>query len=92
MRAEIKLLTPEFARELLKMNVGNRRLKSIKNAYVGQMINGEWKENGEPIIIDVNGFITHFKELAQYDVSEDRIIKNLEYFLELLTAEKLYNG
>tara|TARA_R110000824_G_C15134490_1_gene669371 strand:- start:61 stop:888 length:828 start_codon:yes stop_codon:yes gene_type:complete len=57
MRAEIKLITPEFAKELLKMNVGNRRLKSIKNAYVGQMLNGEWKENGEPIIVDVNGFI-----------------------------------
>tara|TARA_R110001632_G_scaffold27493_3_gene73786 strand:+ start:672 stop:1499 length:828 start_codon:yes stop_codon:yes gene_type:complete len=57
MRAEIKTITPELAKELLKMNVGNRRLKSIKNAYVGQMLNGEWKENGEPIIIDVNGFI-----------------------------------
>jgi len=57
MRAEIKLITPELATELLKMNVGNRRLKNIKNAYVGQMLNGEWKENGEPIIIDINGFI-----------------------------------
>lgn len=57
MRAEIKMITPEFATELLKMNVGNRRLKSIKNVYVGQMLNGEWKENGEAIIIDVNGFV-----------------------------------
>ena len=57
MRAEIKLINPELATELLKMNVGNRKLKGIKNAYVGQMLNGEWKENGEPIIIDVNGFI-----------------------------------
>ena len=57
MRAEIKTITPEFATELLKMNVGNRRLKNIKNAYIGQMLNGEWKENGEPIIIDINGFV-----------------------------------
>ena len=57
MKAEIKTITPEYAKELLKMNVGNRRLKTIKNSYVGQMLNGEWKENGEPIIIDVNGFI-----------------------------------
>ena len=57
MKAEIKTITPEYAKELLKMNIGNRRLKTIKNSYVGQMLNGEWKENGEPIIIDVNGFI-----------------------------------
>lgn len=57
MRAEIKLITPSFAKELLKMNVGNRRLKNIKNSYVGQMLNGEWKENGEPIIVDLNGFV-----------------------------------
>lgn len=57
MKAQIKLITPQYAKELLKMNVGNRRLKTVKNSYVGQMLNGEWKENGEPIIIDVNGFI-----------------------------------
>jgi hypothetical protein len=57
MRAEIKMITPEFAMELLKMNVGNRSLKRQKDNYIYMMKNGEWKENGEPIIIDVNGFI-----------------------------------
>jgi hypothetical protein len=57
MRAEIKEITPEFAKELLKMNIGNRRLKFIKEAYVAQMKSGRWKENGEPIIIDINGLI-----------------------------------
>jgi len=57
MRAEIKMITPEFAYELLKMNIGNRKVKRQKDTYSYMMKNGEWKENGEPIIIDVNGFI-----------------------------------
>lgn len=57
MKAEIKLITPEYAGELLKMNVGNRRLKPIKNVYADQMKKGTWMENGESIIIDKNGFI-----------------------------------
>lgn len=57
MKAEIKLITPELASELLKMNVGNRRLKPIKNVYADQMKNGGWAENGESIIIDKNGYV-----------------------------------
>jgi len=57
MKAEIINLTPQKAEELLKMNIGNRRLKPIVNVYVAQMKKGEWKENGEPIIVDVNGFV-----------------------------------
>ena len=57
MRAEIKLITPEFASELLKMNIGNRKINHQKDNYSYMMKNGEWKENGEPIIVDVNGFV-----------------------------------
>jgi hypothetical protein len=57
MRAEIKMITPELATELLKMNIGNRKVKRQKDNYSYMMRSGEWKENGEPIIIDVNGFI-----------------------------------
>ena len=57
MRAEIRLITPAFAKELLKMNVGNRKLKKNVDYYSKMMKSGEWKENGECIIIDINGFI-----------------------------------
>ena len=57
MKAEIIHLTPELAKELLKNNIGNRRLKNAKDHYATQMSNGSWKENGEPIIVDVNGFV-----------------------------------
>mgnify|MGYP003675341634 CR=1 FL=1 len=57
MKAEIVKMTPSLAKEMLKQNVGNRKLKTIKNHYASQMKNGLWKENGEPIIVDINGFI-----------------------------------
>ena len=57
MKAEIIYLTPEYAKELLKQNIGNRKLKVTKSHYANQMKNGLWKENGEPIIMDTSGFI-----------------------------------
>jgi hypothetical protein len=40
--------------------------------------------------IDIKRFIQHFKELASYDISEDRIGVHLDHFLDLLGKEKLY--
>lgn len=57
MKSRIVQLTPQLAAELLKKNQGNRDVKPIKSSYVRQMKNGEWKENGEPIIVDKNGII-----------------------------------
>ena len=57
MKAEIVLLTPKLATELLANNIGNRRLKKSQESYSIMMKNGDWKENGESIIIDKNGLI-----------------------------------
>ena len=58
MKAKIVLLTPELAVELLESNIGNRKLKQDTfNFYVEQMLSGDWKENGEAIIIDKDGLI-----------------------------------
>ncbi len=40
--------------------------------------------------IDVKYFVENFKKLAGYDISENRISKNLNDFLALLREEKLY--
>lgn len=40
--------------------------------------------------IDIKRIERHFKDLAVYDTSEDRITKNLEDFLDLLQKEKIY--
>ena len=39
--------------------------------------------------IDVNKLINRFKETASYDISEEKVNKNLEYFLKLLKKEGL---
>lgn len=40
--------------------------------------------------IDLPRVEQHVKELASYDISEDRIIENLEYFLNQVRKEALY--
>ncbi|MBC2716358.1 MAG: hypothetical protein HF978_13700 [Desulfobacteraceae bacterium] len=39
--------------------------------------------------IDINHFVHPFKELAKYDVSEKRIVGNLEHFISLIQKERL---
>jgi len=57
MECQIILLTPQIAKELLEKNVGNRKVKNVKNFYIAQMKDGMWKENGEAIIIDKDGYV-----------------------------------
>ena len=58
MKAEILRITPELAKQLLSKNTKNRSVKEhTVNFYKDQMTSGKWKENGESIIIDVNGVI-----------------------------------
>jgi len=38
---------------------------------------------------DIEHFIEHFKELASYDISEDRIAVNLERFIDLIKLENI---
>ena len=40
--------------------------------------------------IDIKYLVENFKELASYDISENRVTKNLNDFLALLREEKLY--
>jgi len=40
--------------------------------------------------IDIKRIEQHFKELANYDISEDRITWHIEHFLNLLQKEKLH--
>lgn len=40
--------------------------------------------------IDLKHLETHFKKMAKYDISETRILKNLDHFFTLIRGEKLY--
>ncbi len=41
--------------------------------------------------IDIHHVEQHFKELAKYDISEERLAVNLEHFIELLKEKGLYD-
>jgi hypothetical protein len=41
-------------------------------------------------IIDIGHLESHFRELAKYDISENRVLGYLENFINLLRKEKLY--
>lgn len=58
MKATVVTMTPRLAKDYLARNVKNRKVKNATlNFYIQQMKNGNWKENGEPIIIDRNGLV-----------------------------------
>jgi hypothetical protein len=58
LQAKVIYLTSEIAENLLQQNKGNRKLKKeTLRIYVNDMKDGRWKENGEPIIIDINGVV-----------------------------------
>jgi hypothetical protein len=40
--------------------------------------------------IDINILQKRFLETSSYDVSEDRVNKHLEYFLEIIGKERIY--
>ncbi|MFH1553042.1 MAG: DUF6036 family nucleotidyltransferase [Candidatus Omnitrophota bacterium] len=42
--------------------------------------------------IDINLLKARFLETSSYDVSEDKVVKNLEYFLKILKKENIYEG
>lgn len=58
MKVKIIQLDKNTAKELLSKNKKNRQQKrDVVNFYKHQMVNGEWQENGEPIIVDINGHL-----------------------------------
>jgi|TARA_R110000823_G_C15784921_1_gene485534 hypothetical protein len=58
MKCKIITLTPKLAKEYLFQNSTNRTLnKKLVSFYSTQMKNGQWKENGEPFIVDWDGEI-----------------------------------
>lgn len=56
MRFEITTITPEYATELLGMNLNNRKISNVNlNQVKESLTKGEWKLNGEAIKIATDG-------------------------------------
>ncbi len=54
--ANVEVVTPRVAEEMLKRNVNNRTLsKKRVSMYVNDILCGTWQLNGETIVIDANG-------------------------------------
>lgn len=55
MKAGVVKMTPKMAMGLLEKNTKNRKISDLRvKEYRDAMLNGEWKENGESIIMDKN--------------------------------------
>ncbi|EAP3462106.1 hypothetical protein EAN04_24600 [Salmonella enterica] len=53
---KMETITPETATELLKHNIGNRKIsQSVVSKYVQAILAGRWEENGETIKISLDG-------------------------------------
>ena len=58
MKATVIKITPKVAENYLLNNKGNRKISErIIRHYVHLMKTGQWKENGESIVFDVNGVL-----------------------------------
>lgn len=75
------LITPESAKELLKLNVSNRPLNQVTvDWYAKQMTNGQWTISGQTISIsDKNTLIDGQHRLAALVKSGKKITFNVAY-------------
>lgn len=56
MRAEVEIITPAYAKQLLAQNCPNRPLsKSTVNRYANDMTNDRWNNNGQGIVLTAEG-------------------------------------
>tara|TARA_R110000772_G_scaffold236340_3_gene347984 strand:+ start:69 stop:863 length:795 start_codon:yes stop_codon:yes gene_type:complete len=56
MKTEVRIITPDVAKEMLKRNPNNRRLSAPHVRFLAKQMNGgEWQFDGQPIRFDVYG-------------------------------------
>jgi hypothetical protein len=79
MKTEVVRITPSKASELLKNNVGNRKLsKSHVRFLSGEMVKGNWKFDGQPIRLTSSGRVLdgqhRLNAIIQSKTSQDFLI------------------
>lgn len=79
MKTELKTITPEIAREMLKRNSGNRQLANSHVTYLSeQMKEGAWKQNGASIVLTADGRLLdgqhRLNAIIQSDTSQKMIV------------------
>lgn len=88
------LLTPVMAEALLLMNKDNRRIKSRKvDDFARDMVTGNWKMNGESIIVSKDGHLNDGQHRASAVMQANKSIKTLMVFgVERDTRDTIDHG
>lgn len=74
-------LTPVLAEALLDANEGNRRIKDRKvDDYARDMANGNWKLNGETIIVSKDGYLNDGQNRCMAVIQANKAIKTMMVF------------
>jgi hypothetical protein len=77
MRVVVQDITPKKARELLAFNDNNRTLRTNRvKTYASDMIAGNWKNNGVPIIIGDDGQLRDGQHRLKACVQSNKTLKN----------------
>lgn len=71
-------ITPEYAKELLKLNISNRKPKKNRILmYASDMLNEQWKSNGVPIIIGSDNILKDGQHRLAACVKANKTLKNM---------------
>lgn len=77
MRIVVQDITPKKARELLAFNDNNRTLRTKRvKVYASDMIAGNWKYNGVPIIVGDDGQLRDGQHRLKACVQSNKTLKN----------------
>lgn len=77
MRIVVQDITPKKARELLAFNDNNRTLRTKRvKVYASDMIAGNWKNNGVPIIVGDDGQLRDGQHRLKACVQSNKTLKN----------------
>lgn len=78
MKISVVNITPKKATELLSLNVNNRTLRPDRvNVYSAEMVAGNWKSNGIPIIIGNDGELKDGQHRLRACVKSGKTMKNV---------------
>lgn len=71
-------ITPDFAKELLKLNTLNRRIKPTRvKMYASELLNNQWFSNGVPIIIGSDNVLKDGQHRLMACVKANKSLKDM---------------
>jgi hypothetical protein len=73
----VTTITPDMAKDMLKNNTENRTLKSRRvQMYANDMLNGNWKMNGDTIVISDDGVLKNGQHRLHSIIAANKPLEN----------------